>query len=140
MSSTYPAHHKKRLGALLARARERANGAVTAYAKALEVSRQQVYDWENGVSAPDGDRFARIEEVYGIPVGSVESALLSVAGESLSYWRGRVDEAREIASDLASRLAALSWEMQGDHEEDFRRLVRQTETTTPEMTPQKKAL
>lgn len=139
MSSTYPTTHRKRLGALLARARERSGAGVTAFAKALDVSRQQVYDWENAVSVPDSERFSRIEDVYGLPSGAVESALLAAAGESMAYWRGRIDEAREAASELVSRLAALSAEMQGESADDYRRLITQTDSTTPAKIQKKKA-
>lgn len=139
MSSPYPTAHKKRLGALLARARERSGMTAIALAKELEVSRQQVYDWERAASVPDASRFSRIEKVYSLPEGAIQSALLAAAGESMAYWRGRIDEAREAASELVSRLAALSAEMQGDNEDDYRHLITQIDSTPPATTSAKTA-
>lgn len=104
MSSDSPDIPYAGLGEMIARARRLMGAKPTFLAKAMGVSRQTWYDWENGVSRPDHNRWGHLEGLLGLRRGSIAAATQRpLDGPSLDYWIGR-------------------WEQHTDH---FERLLRE---------------
>lgn len=137
-------------GSLVRETRTAARLSQGAFAKALEVNRSTVVDWESGrpISALGVGALNAFRD--GRPVPGAKRETLPEAGHSASphYGESRArlaGRAAEIESLMAYALqrqrelrAALDL-AEGDSEEGYRSLVTQTASTTPATKPEKKA-
>jgi hypothetical protein len=96
-----------------------------------------VYNWETGGLPLEDETLSVVERAYELEPGTLVNALLVTGSESLDYWRGRVEEARGYAVDLAARLASIAESMRAPVDASGER--KATPPVTPEALEQSTA-
>jgi transcriptional regulator with XRE-family HTH domain len=102
---------RQRAGHFLQAARVQSGKSIPDIVRASGKTRQTVYNWETDGPPFDDETLAAVERAYDLEPGALVGALLVTGSESLDFWRGRVEEARGYAVDLAARLASIAESM-----------------------------